>query len=699
MKKTLYFLAISISLPFELSIAMRQACRNIKTASATQTRMACKAVNDKIFQANADFLFQSTKKLIDSKNKASIIDLVSKKRGSDYRCRHSTNEELSSFLDIAQQIMKKDPIRFKDRIEHISKNHEFSWEDITCQEDILEIDQLNRDKTTVSAILSENLNFINWIKFDSILDCDIYSAWNNHDWWYIVLTLQADKDKIAGACCGKSCANHVQTTRCDSFKLVLDFRLNSIGSGTWSIKTMYPLIIKDDAKLLDQRIIANKTVQQIIKHIKQSKFDDAFAEIETLSSAVDFSTFSTVINQKDRRTIRNAHCMRKFLQDSCSKGNFNAFKFLWYVLGFSNDEFTGIVGAFWPDEHAGDSNLAEIIKMITTSSISRLKSNMLMTATYHGNYKIVESLLQNNANPNIVDVNDCTSLIFAAQNGHYEIVQLLLDKGADPNIASKNGNTSLIAAAQEGHDKIVELLLKNEANPNLTRNTDGCTALMLAADNGHDKIVELLLKNGANTNLIRNADGCTALMFAAQNGHDKIVELLLKSGANTNLVDVNGSTALMLAAYNGYYKIVELLLKSGANTNLTRNSDGCSALMVAAQNGHDKIVELLLKNGASCTALMIAVQNGHDKIVELLLQNNANPNLAHVYGLTALMFASANGQMRIVQLLLENGANPNLQSADGRTAAKIASDSGHKDIARQILEYIVQHPSQKAETK
>ncbi|MFX0201893.1 MAG: ankyrin repeat domain-containing protein, partial [Candidatus Hodarchaeota archaeon] len=50
-----------------------------------------------------------------------------------------------------------------------------------------------------------------------------------------------------------------------------------------------------------------------------------------------------------------------------------------------------------------------------------------------GNFNQVQGLLQAGVNPNIIDENGASALMWAAYRSNLEMVRLLVDYGADPN--------------------------------------------------------------------------------------------------------------------------------------------------------------------------------------------------------------------------------------------------------------------------
>lgn len=118
----------------------------------------------------------------------------------------------------------------------------------------------------------------------------------------------------------------------------------------------------------------------------------------------------------------------------------------------------------------------------------------LMRACRDGNTGIVQTLLNYGANVNLQNIYDNTTLIMVASEFNcIKIVELLLENDANVNAQDQSGWTALMHAAFNGNAKIVQMLLNNGANIDLSNNY-GDTALALAINNGRQQIIELLVQ-------------------------------------------------------------------------------------------------------------------------------------------------------------------------------------------------------------
>ena len=90
-----------------------------------------------------------------------------------------------------------------------------------------------------------------------------------------------------------------------------------------------------------------------------------------------------------------------------------------------------------------------------------------------------------------------------------EVVALLLAAGADPNAVDFEGATPLMYAAEVGRPEVLRALLAAGADPN-AQDAEGHTALMYAADHCQTESARLLVQVGADLTL-KDSNGYTAL--------------------------------------------------------------------------------------------------------------------------------------------------------------------------------------------
>ena len=229
----------------------------------------------------------------------------------------------------------------------------------------------------------------------------------------------------------------------------------------------------------------------------------------------------------------------------------------------------------------------------------------LADAAERADWQHVQSLLDQQVNANIPQVDGMTALHWAAWHDHDETALRLIECGADVTARNRYRVTPLSLACANGNVVIVRRLLKSGADAN-TSLPGGETALMTAARNGSCGAVAALLKHGADVNA-QERNGQTAVMWAAAEGHAEVVSLLLQSGADFDTPLKSGFTPLFFAVREGRSEVVEVLLRAGSDVNATMQPKvkgnrtprrGTGALLLAVENGHFELAELLLEAGA-----------------------------------------------------------------------------------------------------
>ena len=261
-----------------------------------------------------------------------------------------------------------------------------------------------------------------------------------------------------------------------------------------------------------------------------------------------------------------------------------------------------------------------------------------------GDPNVVRTLLEADADPDVLDDEDVTPLNSAVMFGELEIIEILLEEGADPDLPEISGMTPLHNIAMSGKpSEAIKLLLDAEADLE-ARNNGGGTPLHTAGLHKRPEIAQKLLEAGANPNS-KNNEGWTPLHIAATVESLEIVKALLERRARPNARTDSKLTPLHLAAESEQSEpeIIELLLAHGAKAD-ARNKSGKTPLHVAARSSR-----------------------GKPEIIRLLVEGGADPNKRDARRRTPLILAamSGNGKPEIIESLLDVGANPGLASDSG----------------------------------
>ncbi|RDD34548.1 ankyrin repeat domain-containing protein [Wolbachia endosymbiont of Cylisticus convexus] len=201
-------------------------------------------------------------------------------------------------------------------------------------------------------------------------------------------------------------------------------------------------------------------------------------------------------------------------------------------------------------------------------------SNLLCLASENGCAKVVELLIEKDANVNIRDNEGKAPLHYAViiPGQNTWIVERLLNKGAEINIQDNEGKTPLHLAAsdivssfwgtKETKEENVKMLLDKGAEVNIQDN-EGRTPLHLAVSTPGQSIwmAERLLNKGVEVD-IRDNEGKTPFHLAASCSNSLckyFVEMLLKNGAEINIRDNEGKTPLDYAISSKKEEVIEIL--------------------------------------------------------------------------------------------------------------------------------------------
>jgi ankyrin repeat protein len=125
-----------------------------------------------------------------------------------------------------------------------------------------------------------------------------------------------------------------------------------------------------------------------------------------------------------------------------------------------------------------------------------------------------------------------SGLLTAIDRNDVETVSRLLREGTDPDLVDSDGRTALMYSVTQGRDELVALLLQSKANPN-AQDKNGFSALHFAAQDFRALAAKALLNAGAQVDL-KDRFGNTALWRAVfhSRGRGEIIEMLLKNGAD-----------------------------------------------------------------------------------------------------------------------------------------------------------------------
>ncbi len=163
-------------------------------------------------------------------------------------------------------------------------------------------------------------------------------------------------------------------------------------------------------------------------------------------------------------------------------------------------------------------------------------------------------LAQTAAAGSLVEVPD---LVSAAKNGDATLARNALLRGDDPDIVDDDGLTPLLYAIKDNHPEITAQLLKGHASANKV-GPDGKSPLWWASVQGDAETIDALVKAGAKVDN-GSKGGITPLMGAAAAGQDDAVVALLADGADVGRTDYSGRDALSWAEDSHNPRVVAIL--------------------------------------------------------------------------------------------------------------------------------------------
>ena len=237
----------------------------------------------------------------------------------------------------------------------------------------------------------------------------------------------------------------------------------------------------------------------------------------------------------------------------------------------------------------GTPNEVEIIKKMTSAGIDHDRHLTLHIAIQKERHEVLKTLLELNADPNILNTYKETPLMVSCQNGNVTAVDILLSYNADIGRVNVKGWNALMESVAGNQISIVKILLQNGANVNSKRN--GTCPISIAAKRGSLDMITLLLDFGCTLHFPKSTD-CHPLLLASAEGHLDVVKFLVSNKVDVNVSDSLAWTPLTHASWSGHTDIVRYLINNNANvTAITYGGE--SVLAVANRAHHTDIVELV----------------------------------------------------------------------------------------------------------
>ncbi len=374
----------------------------------------------------------------------------------------------------------------------------------------------------------------------------------------------------------------------------------------------------------------------------------------------------------------------------------------------------------------------------------------LMTCARAGSADAVRMLLVHGANVNAKEPNqNQTALMWAAAEQHTKVVQVLIEANADLQAHTKSGFTALHFAARVGDIETTRTLLGAGVDVNIKSQPDpesgrgqgareaGAAAARGAVAPGRAAAARGTgAGGGAGSRGGTNFGGSTPLLVATVRGQVPLALYLLEHGADPNVLDA-GFTPLHWAAgtwenglANPVYgfvdpiggipdrevklQLVKTLLAHGANPNVLmsvrppgfggtgtggfNDAAGATPFVIAANSADVEMMRILLAAGAdphvvtktnsnallAATALTRGIgefiddENQALLAVKFLLDLGVNAKTVTTYNENALFGPAYRGWNTMLELLIEKGADVNMVNKAGVTPWLAASGFGDR---------------------
>lgn len=329
------------------------------------------------------------------------------------------------------------------------------------------------------------------------------------------------------------------------------------------------------------------------------------------------------------------------------------------------------------------------------------------------------------ADPDLTDNGGLTSLHLAIIKNQSRIVDVLLQSDANRLVRCHNGATPLMVAVAEGNMRLVDCLINNNVANEKERQRilnqidyDGVTPLIQAVRMKHVGIVKLLADDTSFLSHCDYVHGMNALMWAihgCEHGDLRDVEIinilytayLTSSAINQTSQCALGQTALHFAVGKMIW-IMEMFLRYKDHINLdVPDNHGCTPLMKALLNSDSDSARhqsrMLINAGAKLDVLthhldgygslspLHYVVGSSPFLTRYLLDNGASVDFQNADGDTALMHAIRHGfnfdgaGEETIKILMGRLPDVSITNNKGETAFSIATD------LQRVLDPLVWH--------
>ncbi|HOI29530.1 MAG TPA: ankyrin repeat domain-containing protein [Melioribacteraceae bacterium] len=184
------------------------------------------------------------------------------------------------------------------------------------------------------------------------------------------------------------------------------------------------------------------------------------------------------------------------------------------------------------------------------------------------NYEVAEVFVRRGANINAPWTDGATPLNYAAMYSDDRVINLLLDNNADLDTTDDNLKYTLFSTASKGHVRLLKKILDKCGDRIFANEAINKTIMRNAIVSGSLEFVKLLLSKNIPLDISASITGATPLHSIASNSNAlEMMEYLAQNGADINARTNDGRSAYNIAEANGNKAALSLILKLGGNSD------------------------------------------------------------------------------------------------------------------------------------